>query len=251
MTEGGEGGGSTSRDDAAWIDSSTASERPDFDLSIPRELPLFPLNVVLFPGMPLPLHVFEPRYHALVKRCLMENRVFGVTLISSGPEVGGLAEVQEVGTTAYIERVEKLADGRLALATRGVQRFRIIARLGDDPYPRAVVEEFEEEDSADEELVREVQDLLLQYLKLLSRREGLDWGDLSMPSDAVVLGYVVAAILPCSLEVKQQILQEASTAARLTREAPMLRNELERSADQPSRARRARPFRPTLNLSAN
>ncbi|MCH8222137.1 MAG: LON peptidase substrate-binding domain-containing protein [Chloroflexi bacterium] len=68
-------------------------------------LPIFPLNTVLFPGAPLPLRIFEPRYREMLKRCLDGDRRFGVALIKSGPEVGGPAEPHDVGTVARIERV--------------------------------------------------------------------------------------------------------------------------------------------------
>ena len=92
-------------------------ETPDNDdelsheQSSAMEMPLFPLNVVLFPGMALPLHIFEPRYREMINRCLDENLAFGVVLIKEGPEVGGDALPRRVGTAARIVKVDRQPDG--------------------------------------------------------------------------------------------------------------------------------------------
>src|SRR5919198_4841137 len=105
-----------------------------------RELPLFPLNVVLFPGMRLPLHIFEERYKLMIGTCMVTDETFGVALIKSGQEVGGPAAVHPVGTTARIIQVERLPEGRMNLVAVGVERFRLVERLTDEPYARGRVE---------------------------------------------------------------------------------------------------------------
>ncbi|MGN6600680.1 MAG: LON peptidase substrate-binding domain-containing protein, partial [Actinomycetes bacterium] len=108
------------------------------------ELPMFPLGSVLFPGMPLPLQVFEPRYLALVSDLLAgEAQEFGVVLIERGSEVGGGDVRFEVGTVATIVSVQ-VADGFIALLARGGRRFQVVRWLADDPYPRAEVLLFEQ-----------------------------------------------------------------------------------------------------------
>ena len=87
-------------------------------------LALFPLNTVLFPGMPLPLHIFEERYKIMIGRCIDEDRPFGVVLIQSGTEVGNPAVPHVVGTTALIAAVKRLEDGRMNLIAVGQERFR-------------------------------------------------------------------------------------------------------------------------------
>ena len=89
------------------------------------ELPLFPLRTVLFPGQTLPLHIFEPRYRQMVADCMASDRTFGVALIREGAEVGGPAVPYEVGTTAVIQGVDRLDDGRLNIVTIGHERFRL------------------------------------------------------------------------------------------------------------------------------
>ena len=100
---------------------------------------MFPLGSVLFPHMPLPLHVFEPRYRALVHDCLAGDRTFGVVLIERGHEVGGGDVRFGTGCTARIAEAEQTPDGRWGLIATGVTRFRVDAWLPDDPYPRAEV----------------------------------------------------------------------------------------------------------------
>lgn len=104
------------------------------------ELPLFPLNCVLFPGRPLPLHVFEQRYQRLLADCLAGDRRFGVVAISSGTAEGnGPVETFGVGTVAEIINVHRLENGRADILTRGAERFRIHRNLPANPYPRADV----------------------------------------------------------------------------------------------------------------
>src|SRR3990172_7303439 len=90
------------------------------------ELPLFPLNAVLFPGATLPLHIFEERYKQMIRRCLEERTPFGVLLIRKGNEVGEPAEPFDVGTVADMVRVQHLQEGRMNILCRGGERFRVV-----------------------------------------------------------------------------------------------------------------------------
>lgn len=104
---------------------------------------MFPLGSVLLPGAVLPLHVFEPRYRALVLDCLAaEVHEFGVTLIERGREVGGGDTRHDVGTVARMIQVAELTDGRYAVVCIGTRRVRVRQWLPDDPYPRADVEDW-------------------------------------------------------------------------------------------------------------
>src|SRR5947209_3138295 len=92
-----------------------------------RVLPLFPLGqVVLFPGMSLPLRIFEERYKFMIGACQVTDQVFGVMLIRSGLEVGEPAEPERAGCTARMLRVDRLPDGEMAILTVGEQRFRLL-----------------------------------------------------------------------------------------------------------------------------
>src|SRR5918911_4180247 len=97
-------------------------------------VPVFPLNTVLFPSLPLPLHIFEERYKLMIGTCAVTDREFGVCLIKEGVEVGGPAEPYEVGTVARIAEVERMPDGRMNLMTFGTERFRIAELTQHEPY---------------------------------------------------------------------------------------------------------------------
>ena len=103
---------------------------------------MFPLGTVLLPGAYLPLHVFEPRYRALVEDCLAGTPEFGVVLIERGSEVGGGDSRFDVGCVARIVQAGLLDDGRYALATVGDRRVRVERWLNDDPYPQADVSDW-------------------------------------------------------------------------------------------------------------
>jgi len=110
-----------------------------------RELPMFPLGTVLFPHMVLPLHVFEPRYRALLDDVLADGGEFGVVLISRGHEVGGGDVRTDVGTVARILRAEELDEDRWFVIAVGTRRFRVEGWLPDDPYPRAEVVDLDDD----------------------------------------------------------------------------------------------------------
>ena len=104
------------------------------------EIPFFPLRTVLFPGMPLPLQIFEPRYRTMTRELLESGGVFGVLLIREGNEVGGGAVPYSVGTTARIEQCQELPNGRYVVSARGKRRFRVVRTLAPRPYPYGEVE---------------------------------------------------------------------------------------------------------------
>jgi Lon protease-like protein len=133
---------------------------------------MFPLGTVLLPGMVLPLHVFEPRYRRLVRDVRAADDRFGVVLIERGHEVGGGDTRTGVGTVAQVVQAEEAPDGRWGLATVGVGRIRVDAWLDDDPYPRAEVSEWpEEEPGLDEEGVRRLQGLVRRTAALRTELE--------------------------------------------------------------------------------
>jgi len=111
--------------------------------SLPARIPLFPLpNAVLFPGMPLPLHIFEPRYRQMVRDVAMGDKTIGMLLLRPGWErdYAGCPPVFEVGCAGVLEQCEAMADGRFNILLRGVSRFRILAEHEGQPYRLASVE---------------------------------------------------------------------------------------------------------------
>ncbi len=108
------------------------------------EIPLFPLRTVLFPGMPLPLRIFEERYRAMISELTESAGTFGVMLIRQGRETGGGAIPFDVGTTAAVEETEEVQGGRLVVLCRGLVRFRLVRMLPPAPYPRGEIEYLED-----------------------------------------------------------------------------------------------------------
>lgn len=139
-------------------------------------LRLFPLQrVVLFPGMSLPLVVFEPRYRQLVAECVEHGEPFGVNLIRSGPEVGGSAEPHAVGTTARIRSIAALPDGRLRLDAVGERRFRIRTLQHDQPYLAAEVEYLADE--AEREAPPDLEAAVFEHIAILRRLRMVPHGE--------------------------------------------------------------------------
>ena len=198
---------------------------------VPRErrLPLFPLNVVLFPNAMLPLHVFEERYKSMVSDCLDSDSRFGVVLIKSGAEVGEAAMPHPVGTVAQIERVNRLDDGRMILNVAGRERFKIKELFEDRPYLSALVELLEEDSGAklpdaDMEAVRKAAS---RHVKLLLGLRGGWVHRPQLPDDPVALSYFIAPVLQVGLGQKQGLLQEPSAIKRLQAERRLLETEVD------------------------
>lgn len=177
---------------------------------IDYQLPLFPLRTVLFPGQTLPLHIFEPRYRQMVADCMRTDRTFGVVLIREGAEVGGTATPYEIGTTAVIQDVERLPDGRMNIVTVGHERFRIQDYdSADSPYLTGLVSPWpwNENTQAEAELSDSVRRRLLRYVDLFSQAIDTDL-QLDMPlQHPAALAVTAAIILQVPPEQKQTLLE--------------------------------------------
>lgn len=189
-----------------------------------RELPIFPLHVVLFPGRPLPLHLFEPRYRRMLDDCLGADGRFGVVAIRAGRETGDDAELFRVGTTAKIERVERLEDGRANLLAVGVDRFRIVEQLPASPYRRAVIDDLDDVDvlSVRNDDATSLRALLAPYLRDMGA--GDDIGE-RLPADAATLAWLASAALQLEVPEQQRLLELESTAERVGAVKELLRRE--------------------------
>lgn len=193
-----------------------------------REIPLFPLNVVLFPGMALPLRVFEERYKLMMKDCLEGDRSFGVVLIKSGREVGGPALPFDVGTRAKILDVVPQGEGRMSLTAVGMEVFRILEVTQQTPYVIGHVEYLEMKGSLSEEepgLAARVRSHFQTYASLLSALRGDESRDLKLEGDPEKLSYLVASILRTGMKRKQGLLETSSTVDRLKEELQILQEE--------------------------
>lgn len=192
------------------------------------ELPLFPLNVVLFPGMELPLHIFEPRYRAMINECYEQELPFGVVL--ARPESAPLhEEPYPVGTMAEIEALARMDDGRMNLIARGVQRFRILSQHRTKPYLSGVVEVYSdaaENGVALRQPVHQASALFRSYLEALLKVAGRAELEFTLPDDAEELSHFIAHLIDVQDEQKQRMLEMTSTRQRLEAEIGILRREV-------------------------
>jgi uncharacterized protein len=198
-------------------------------------IPVFPLSHVLLPGMPLPLHIFEPRYRQLLVDVQRSpgRAVFGIVALRSGVEAsmpytdGTEPEIFDIGTLAEILEVVPYDDGASDLFTVGSRRFRIHGVLRDTtPYLRARVEWLEERDgNLHPGQVAATRQLCARYVDLLGELTGRD-ADEDLPDDANLLSYHVAGQLPLAAPDRQDLLAEPSAADRLRRAIPLLRREI-------------------------
>jgi uncharacterized protein len=217
-------------------------------------LPLFPLGAVLYPGMLLPLHIFEERYRQLVKDLLdgPEPRRFGVIAIRKGRETGidGVRSLYEIGCTATLRRVERHPDGRFDIVTVGTQRFRL-SRLDETrPYLQGEVEMLPDEPVEPARAgaaVRVIQAAFRDYLDAL-----IEWGGATvrledLPDEPVLLSFVVAAAMIIDLPERQALLTESDTLRRLAMQRALLSREtamLRTTTSRPAPDLRNTPYNP-------
>jgi uncharacterized protein len=189
------------------------------------EIPLFPLNTVLFPGATLPLHIFEDRYKEMIGACIDAQRPFGVLLIRKGFEVGDLAEPFEVGTTAHIARVDELEEGKLNLLCLGGKRFRTLKLVGNDPYLTGEVELLETtatDDPKAKELSDDAGSLFAEYVRLYLAMSNQWARSIEMPGEPDLLADFIGSRLGVKPQTKQQLLEELSARTRLALEVQIL-----------------------------
>lgn len=212
------------------------------------DLPLFPLHTVLYPQIPMPLHIFEPRYREMVWRCLDENAAFGVVLIQEGAEIGSPAVPCSVGTTACIKQFEEMPDGRLNIVVVGETRFTILETRQTHPYLSARVAPFAEqaEDAAQTSTFDSVTSLFKTYLKSLLARAGQSLSSLQLPREPESLSYAIAHSLQIPLPEKQELLEIVGVEPRLRREFELLKQEIEAYSLLPSRLRQIQTPRAEL-----
>lgn len=193
-------------------------------------LPLFPLRLVLFPGQVLPLHVFEPRYRVMINQCVEEQLPFGVVLMREDtPDwrefKGDVALPYDIGTTAHVRRVERLADGRLNIVTLGLHRFRVRQLRFDRPFLQGVVEAFPLEGAPSPQDAHSVRRLLRGYVQLLSKVLNSEVDLEELPEDPHTLAYLTASALQISWDEKQSLLETPDLPELLSIERTLLGKE--------------------------
>jgi uncharacterized protein len=225
-------------------------------------LPLFPLGIVLYPGMVLPLHVFEDRYRQMVAALLDKPepaREFGAIAIRKGAEVGAgnARELHGVGCVARLREVTRRDDGRFDLVTVGTRRFRLIRTDDTLPYCQGEIEPLPEDVLSGQEgegqpdasaraawAVRTVQAAFRDYLNAFADRAGAVVHVADVPDDPVLLSYAVAAGMIIDMPERQALLAAPDAISRLkaerallTRERAMLRLTTSRPATDLGRER--------------
>lgn len=213
-------------------------------------LPVFPLHQVVFPHLPIPLHVFEERYRAMAVDLLADGSPyvgrFVVAMIIDGPEVGGVASTQPIGTICEVRTAERFPDGRWMLLAVGVARARLAGVDRSGRYDTVEATELDElTGEAAASLVPRVQAALDAYLATVKRfvartasvgQPSQESGDVRasldevlkpvhLPDDPAAASYAVAGVLQVELSRKQQLLELPDAASRLTAELDLLRRE--------------------------
>ena len=197
-----------------------------------NELPIFPLPVVLFPGVPLPLHIFEPKYRQMLEDIGTFNNLFGLSYFDSSTSDRDLPAPGEIGCVAEVTETQTFPDGRSNILTIGLVRYRIDSYVErGDPYLVARVSYFEDTDEDDDALIKASEDVADTFTRIARAVRTINDERLNLPdisdTEPQRLSFLVAAAMEVEVEVKQELLELRSTAERLER----LKNMLDRAVE--------------------
>lgn len=201
-----------------------------------KDVPLFPLELVLFPQMVLPLRIFEARYLQMIGECIEKEAPFGVVLLQSGDSVlegrpqSHAPEPFKIGTLARINEVAHLDDGGMMITTVGTERFKLLEYRNDRSFMTGDIETWPDEPEKLEpgvlpETVARVTRVFEQYLRILMELAGKRIQSLDIPTDAEVLSYLVPNWLYISAQDKQLLLEAPGLRIRLENELHVLETE--------------------------
>ncbi len=182
------------------------------------------MNLVLFPGMDLPLHIFEERYRDMIGECLEKDAPFGVVLIKEGPEVGSPAEPERIGTSTRILRSEMLDQGRMNIVTKGQQRFEIEEIIRRVPHVVGRVRYLVDiEGEGCVELLPQVNEEYIELVRNLTALTGGYTSRVDIPEDPIALSYAIAASLDMEPHLRQSLLVTETASTRLFDLIPLLK----------------------------
>ncbi len=192
-----------------------------------RELPLFTLPLVLFPGVPLPLHIFEPRYRRMLSDIRVSNNLFGLSYFDSSTGETDLPPVGHIGCVAEVTDTQSLPDGRSNILTVGVVRYRVEDYVErGDPYLVGQVSFFEDDEETAELLDESTRDVAETFTRIARAVRIINDERASLPdisdTEPQRLSFLVAAAMESEAEVKQELLELRSTSERLRRLSDML-----------------------------
>ncbi|HEX8560617.1 MAG TPA: LON peptidase substrate-binding domain-containing protein [Pyrinomonadaceae bacterium] len=192
-----------------------------------RELPLFPLPLVLFPGAPLPLHIFEERYRRLLVDVRASNNLFGLSYFAPGAGAEDRPPAGHVGCATEVVEAQPLPDGRSNILTVGVARYRVTEYVErGEPYLVARVEFFEDDEEDARTVARRAGEVSEMFMRIARAMRTASEERASLPElpqdDPERLSFVVAAVVEMDAEAKQRLLEMRSTSGRLRRLHTML-----------------------------
>lgn len=187
-----------------------------------RRLPLFPLPVVLFPGVPLPLHIFEERYRRLLKDIRVQDNLFGLSFFDAAESEDTAPLVGHLGCAAEVTEVQQLPDGRSNILTLGLVRYRVEAYVeGDEPYLVGQVAFFEDEAEDEELLARRVKETSELFLRIARAVRTINDDRAALPqlpeTEPERLSFLIAAAMEMDNAVKLELLELRSTIERFER----------------------------------
>ena len=191
------------------------------------ELPVFPLPLVLFPGVPLPLHIFEPRYRQMLTDISATNNLFGIAYFDASAADTELPAAGHVGCVAEVNETQTLPDGRSNILTLGVIRYRIDSYVErGDPYLVARVSYFEDQEEDESLLIESTKEVADTFTRIAKAIRAMNDERAVLPdisdTDPQRLSFLVAAALEIEGEIKQELLELQSTSERLDRLKGML-----------------------------
>ena len=212
-------------------------EEPEFEFidqsQPPREIPIFPLpNVVLFPNMALPLHIFEERYRRMIHDCLKSDRYLGILLLRKGWEEAAEPLPHDVGGFGQVVRAVKLPAGNYEIVVRGLGKARVLSYTQEIPYRRALVELQEDEGDDSADLRAQAASMVERLRKVLALRPGLGaelHAHLKLLASPRDLAYAAAAHYPdLTIYERQSILEVRTVKTQLATITRLLNRDLAR-----------------------
>ena len=191
------------------------------------ELPIFPLALVLFPGVPLPLHIFEPRYRQMLSDVRAGNSLFGVSYFDPSTSEKDVPAPGHIGCVAEVTETQMMPDGRSNILTVGIIRYRLEEYIErDDPYLLARVSYFEDEEGDPNLLGESARDVAETFTRIARAVRTINDERANLPdisdTEPQRLSFLVAAAMEVDTDVKQDLLELRSTAERLQRLRKML-----------------------------
>lgn len=196
---------------------------------MPTQLPLFPLGTVLFPGMPMPLHIFEQRYRQLMKDHSNDPTPFGIALVQPASQSNPQWPSHSVGTSAIVTGKTQHSDGRWDIVVVGERRFRILDLDVSPPYDVAMVEWLDEETGDPDDahaLLRVVAAQFHRYVGGITRLTKRQFSGVTIPEDPVRASYDLVSRLPLHTWERQRLLEAETAVERLTSLSTLMEREL-------------------------